>query len=444
MNNTIKEKLSLYPHLFVIGVVAIFSVWNIFNNDVAGKLNVLRWDSFGYNLYLPATFIYKDVKKLRFVDTFIDIRYHAAGNMKRYGPIEQKTGYLTNKYPLGVAMMEMPLFLLAHSYTRLFSSLEANGYTYYYQLSVQFSAVVFCLMGLYFLCLFLQRYFSPFAVCLTLFGLFFGTNIFYYTLYESGMSHIYSFFLFSSTLYFTDKIFLQCKASKTDWACLGLTLGLAIVVRQIDLFLTVIPVGIFIYNLKQSKSPQTNIASWFVALGCFLLPIFIQFCYWKATTNHWLYYSYQGEHFNFLNPQVINGLFSYRKGWFIYTPLSFIMCLTLVYMLIKNKYRTIVLPIFIFSVVYIYIVFCWENWYYGGSYGCRALIQLLAPMSFPLCYFIESVIQQKNAMVKVFCGIFFVLLLTISQWQTHQYKKGIIHYDSMTQEMFWGNFFRLK
>ena len=47
-----------------------------------------------------------------------------------------------------------------------------------------------------------------------------------------------------------------------------------------------------------------------------------QMIYWKEMTGRWLYFSYgSDERFFFGDPAIIKGLFSYRKGLFIYTPL---------------------------------------------------------------------------------------------------------------------------
>src|SRR5690606_20575959 len=53
------------------------------------------------------------------------------------------------------------------------------------------------------------------------------------------------------------------------------------------------------------------------ALGIF----FIQMIYWKTQTGHWLYFSYEGEQFYFDNPHIIDGLFGYRKGLLVYSPI---------------------------------------------------------------------------------------------------------------------------
>ena len=48
-----------------------------------------------------------------------------------------------------------------------------------------------------------------------------------------------------------------------------------------------------------------------------------QLLYWKTVTGNYLFYSYADEGFFFLNPQILKGLFSYRNGWLIYSPVMF-------------------------------------------------------------------------------------------------------------------------
>ena len=43
--------------------------------------------------------------------------------------------------------------------------------------------------------------------------------------------------------------------------------------------------------------------------------------YWKHIMGTFFFYSYDQEGFFFGNSHVLDGLLSYRKGWFIYTPI---------------------------------------------------------------------------------------------------------------------------
>ena len=65
-------------------------------------LNVTTWDAFGYYVYLPAIFIYKDYKKLDWLDS-IDKKYDVTGG-NGWQAIKLENGNYTFKYLGGVAL----------------------------------------------------------------------------------------------------------------------------------------------------------------------------------------------------------------------------------------------------------------------------------------------------------------------------------------------------
>src|SRR5690606_4978484 len=55
-----------------------------------------------------------------------------------------------------------------------------------------------------------------------------------------------------------------------------------------------------------------------------ILVFSLQMIYWKFVTGKLFVNSYVGEGFFFLKPKLIKGLFGFRKGWYLYTPLMFL------------------------------------------------------------------------------------------------------------------------
>ncbi len=89
----------------------------------------------------------------------------------------------------------------------------------------------------------------------------------------------------------------------------------------------------------------------------------------------------------------------------------------------------------------IYIVSCWSYWWYGGSFGMRALIESMLPLSFCVAatidYFFRYRIKKVLMISLVITGIGFNLL------QTHQYTHGLIHSFGMTRNSYWASFGKL-
>ncbi len=170
----------------------------------------------------------------------------------------------------------------------------------------------------------------------------------------------------------------------------------------------------------------------------------IQLTYWKLSSGNWLYYSYQDEGFEFTKSQIGNGLFSYKKGWFVYTPLAllgFIGCV-IVYRTVKLRFYLI--PFLMYFSLSIYVLFSWRMWYYGGSFGSRVLIESLALLAFPIAAFSDFIFSQKQILLKWTFTMVFIFGISLNLFQSWQYHNSIIHWDSMNKAYYWRIFGKTK
>lgn len=426
-------------NLLIASILAVF-IYIIFNMNYWKENRSLFWDKSGYYVYLPATFLYNDIGHLSFLDS-MNPKYRFTGKENYYSIFEQSTGKKLNKYSVGVSLFELPFFAVGHFITVLTKEFPADGYSSYYMLLVSISSAVWSALGLLVLGLFLKRYFKDSIVYIVLLLLAFGTNLYVYSSFETGMSHPYSFFLVASLLNVTDKWY-QTKRNK--WVLLlGLILGLIFIVRPINVICLLIPL------LWQTENE--NIRNRFLFFkhndkGILLAMItglsiaFLQLFYWKYVTGNWLKYSYQGERFDFLNPHIWDGLFSYRKGWFVYTPLAFVAAIGFFFL---KKYSAKILPLTVIMLVAVYVIFSWATWFYGGSFGCRALIEYLPVMSFPLAALITNMFA-KGRLSKIVISTVLVLVLVLNIWQTYQFTQCVIPWDHNNRAYYWKVFFKLK
>lgn len=389
---------------------------------------IIRNDVVSYYAYLPAAFIYNDLS-FKFVsdlpDDFPgDVWTHTSPNGKQ-----------TLKMTMGVAVLNLPFFIFTHIVALIFK-LDPNGYSEPYQFSILLSAIFYLFFGLLFLRKILLSYFSDIIVAVTLLATVLATNLYYYTLVEPGMSHVYSFFLFSGFLYYTINWYF-----KPNWKnsiLLGLFLGLIILVRPANALVVIIflmygkePVRDQLGKLWQEKFGIITIV-----IVAFLI-VFLQLIYWKFSTGEWIYYSYGKERFFFNNPEIINGLFSYRKGWLIYTP---VMILTIIgFAFLRKKVPELFLPILIYFILNLYVIFSWWCWWYGGSFGARSLIETYALLSIPLASIINF-ISKKSNYVKGISLLILCFFIYLNLFQSRQYRTSQIHWDSMSKGLYWENF----
>lgn len=428
--------------LLVTAAVLLYITFNLCNWRTE---NMIQMDSSGYYLYLPATIIYQDLGKLKFYPQIIE-KYHLNNGYPTYGLFAQPaTGLWVNKYAIGTCLFDLPFFLVAHFYcSTLDHEYPADGYSRPYLVSVVFAYLFWVLAGLFALRKLLARYFSDTATAITLLLLMFGTNLYYYTVFNIGMSHPFSFTLFSFLLYHTDNLYRTGKSKYIVW--IGALLGLILIVRPTNILVAMLPLCwpyLFGKNFTDRLLFFRNrIPAIAIAAALFTLISLLLFGYLKYTSGNWLHFSYQGEYFDFLKPEIINGLFSYRKGWFLYTPVALLAVLGLIPLWRQNRHLAIIL--FAFITLNIYIVFSWCFWAYGGSFGCRALLESMAIMSLPLAAFVQFVFGRKSVLLKTTTTLVLFFFITLNVFQSYQLANNVILWDHTDKDAYWRTFGKLK
>ncbi len=403
-------------------IIGISWLCGVFKADIWKREKFIEGDGLSYYAYLPMTFIKHDLT-LAFLDTkqpsYYDNLWYSTS------PI----GIKHTKMGAGIALLQAPFFLLAHAFAKI-SNWKADGFSPPYALMLCIATVFYAYSGLRLLRNILLKKFGDGTTALVLLLIAFGTNLHYYVLYEPFMSHAYSFFLFVFLLKATLGWFAM-PSRKGAWT-LGVAAGLIALTRLPNCLVLLIPL---LYGVKNIQELKTSISRWFknYHLLFALLPALfiygIQLAYYKLISGSFLYYSYQQEHFFFGAPHIVEGLFGFRKGWFIYTPLMFAAFAGLLFM--RKKASELLVPLIIYLPLSIYVVLSWWCWWYGGSYGMRALIESYALLAFPLAALIDRVFA-KGFRALLTSWIIGIGVIWLSLFQTEQYTKQLITYDSMT------------
>jgi hypothetical protein len=163
--------------------------------------------------------------------------------------------------------------------------------------------------------------------------------------------------------------------------------------------------------------------------------------YWQYSTGKWIYYSYpDGVMFDFLQPYLVEFLFSFRKGWFIYTPILLLSFAGLVWM--WKKQRSLFFPLLVYSALFIYVASSWSCWWYaGGDFSQRAMVSTYAFLSIPLGYFMQwSVSGWKKALfLPMIAG-----LIVLNLFQTRQFYHGVLDGERMTGAYYGKIFGKMK
>ncbi len=418
-------KITKYTKNVIITILIIIT-WTQFNLKKWSRESVIVTDAIHYYGYLPVIFIYNDVK--------MDSIAHKSKFNYRLWAVETPTGSGVFKTSMGMSYLFSPFFFSANLYQKITGG-EVDGYSVPYHFAISIACIVYLLFGLIFLAKSLSKFFNDLIVGISMLILVFGTNLFYYASIEAAMSHAYNFSLFSLFIFLTIKFYEQPK-----WKyiiSLGLTLGLITLIRPTNIIISLVFV---FYNINSFDDLYSRIHLYkkHILKILLLIPLLIilwipQFIYWKITTGTMFYYPYREEGFFFDNPHIINGLFSFRKGWLLYTPLMSLALTGIFFM--KAELKKLRPVIVLFLLINTYVVLSWWCWWYGGSFGLRAFIESYSLLAFPLAAFI-SWIFSKKIFVKIISSIVILLFIGLNLFQTLQYKHGIIHWDSMSKEAY--------
>ncbi|MDB0002391.1 hypothetical protein N9545_08650 [Salibacteraceae bacterium] len=414
------------PILILICALAVFHMLDFghWSNESA-----IRSDGYGYYGYIEGALVHGDP-----LNTL-------------HGEIPGREGYRSwmheglpgkhlPKMTMGLAYAWVPGFYIADALAEIFDY-KRNGWTTPYQLAVAFTAILFLLLGCWALWHVLYQRFSGWIASLTVFVVFYGTNLLHYSTSDSGMSHVYSFGLIALYLLLNDKWLNHYKTNSLLW--MSLILGWIVLIRPTNITIGLVtPIMLYANtgSLKELIQPKLALAA-FVAF----LPILPQLVFWKFTTGDWVNYSYENEAFYWLTGNAVKGLFSYRNGWLLYTPIMILALKGLFFnkRLDKGLYWASITVI----ALHIYITFSWWCWYYGGSLSIRPMIDMYALCAFGLAGFITFTFKKSR-----WLGMAVTALIAVLVWnnylQTNFFYKGAITDSTMTKKAYYAFFMNPK
>lgn len=339
-------------------------------------------DKAGYSVYLPATFHFHwDGRSLP-----DDIEKTTGNGFSIY----RETGVIQTKYPYGVALLQLPFYLVADIWVNYQGQEPNTGYTHAHQFAIHISGITYGFIGLLISFQLFKRYLRTWkAVVLTVF-ITFGSSLFYYLFFDASMSHAYSFFALSWTLLIGDS--LRKMPSWKGVLQFGLAAGIVLISRHFNV-LAVLFIGMWILSsstftrwISQKRFLPLVVA--FIIMGFLMIP--------QLVYNHYAFGSlspdtYQGESFNWLKSRLGYQLWGARNGMILYTPLFavglFALMGSAITRLVQQKKIEQEPPVILFAVfllLFAYINSCWYAAEFGCSYGMRPYTEYASLFAFAL------------------------------------------------------------
>jgi len=426
MMKSLRIPLALFSGLMVVFV--------LLNGGIITDLKTqfVDGDGSGHYAYLPAIFVHHTVdftpvleaEKSRKSADYVGHNYHQQGEV------------LINKFPSGTAILIAPFYVIAYIVSEI-AGMPADGYNIVFQWAVGIAGVFWLSMGLWFLIRLLQlnKIRQKRAIWFTITGLL-STNLFFYGFINPSFSHVYSFFAITAFFYFITRLFKPMRNQSPDadlyWS--AFFFGLVLLIRPANaLAVLAVPflAGGFlpfwkklmlIFSLKRLA----------LALALFLLALSPQLIVSFLQTGSLLVDGYQNEGFFFGHPHLLDFLFSYQKGWFVYTPFMLLLIPGLILMYLRSRARFYPLIFFLFVLVYIFS--SWWNWFYGDSFGMRPLVDYYGLF---MVIIAGAILKIKRVRLKRPVYAFVGVTIFLNLFQTYQYATGILHPDSMTRDAYW-------
>lgn len=428
-----KPYLSGFAILFVaVAMCATVNNLSRWNNDGA----IIAHDVYAFYAYLPATFIYHDLT-LGFVEGS-----HHNGQFILWPKLTEE-GKQVITASMGLSSLYFPFFLVAHIYSAT-GAFPADGYSPPYRLALIVSSVFFLILGMIYLRKLLLKYFPDKVTAVILLIIPLSTNMLWYIVVDSAMSHVYNFALISIFLYHTDKWYGQITLRRSIY--IGLLAGLIALIRPTNVLVLIL---FALWNVMSWQDFVQRILlflrKWHLVLIMILGFVLVwvpQMLYWKMQTGQYFYYSYPDDQgFFFGNPQIWNSFFSWRKGWLLYTPVM-IFAITGIAILRKSR-PALFIPVLVFTIINVYVISSWWDWWYGGGFGLRAYIDMYGVMSIPMAASLVWILERKRW--KKFALILaFVLITAQSTFHYFQYHYGAIHWVAMTKQAYLDSFWRIR
>ncbi|WP_417600649.1 hypothetical protein [Owenweeksia hongkongensis] len=392
-------------------------------------------DQAGYYMYLPGAFIY-DFDGSEMPDTLLKSIGHGFH-------VDTTSGKMITKYAVGVAMLQAPFFGLVHLHTKITGG-RIDGFSGNYHNVPNWAAWFYASIGLLLFYLFLIERVQRKIAWVIISVIFFGTSTYYYGVDNTGMSHIYSFFLFSAFIYVFNRV---CR-NGLNWinlVAVGAISGLIVAVRPINLLFIPMAVFYLLFLYKRDwhwAKRQLSISKIMVGITMAVLMLVPQFLYWKYTSGSAIHYSYGNEGFsNWKSPMLIEFWFAPLAGLFLYSP-AYLLAIGAIFRKIKQRENQVLIIGFL---GFCYLMASWHVYFFGCSFGSRNLVEFSVLFFIPLALWLNELKRVKLMRGLLITSMMFTLSLahsfggcyTFGVWNWKEFvgmgTRGV-HYQSISNK----------
>lgn len=400
--------------------------------------NILTYDIVAHHIYLPLLFDQHDLilQSDSYLQSVNEV-YHVSPVFYQF--VAMPDGVHISKCTMGWAMLQLPFYLIAELWASL-ADFPTDGFSYPYRVMMFIGSWFYSMLGLVFMRKVLLHFFSDKLTSLLLLLTVFGTNIFYQFSYSVGQSNQFALFAFALMLWCIIRFYKKSTIRNAvffaaSWALLTLIrppdgiLGLLFFFWRVNSWADFKTEFVWFFNTNR------KFTLWIAST--FILVFSPQMIYWYCSTGSFFLNSYSnnnGEGLDFIDPYLYEFIFSFRKGWLIYTPLMIFAFIGTWFMIRKSPQGRAFTFI---GFLFLYVIASWTCWWYGSTFSSRAAIDM-----YPLCAVLMgfALMHLFSTRQKWFWGAVIVLMVCLNIFQTYQVSMMILHGDRMTAEYYFSTF----
>lgn len=362
----------LLPAILLFGAHVFLSLNRHSHGPKFNYHSELWADRAGYFIYLPAAFEYAFDPSA--VEPGLDVETGSGFHL------DSVPGVVLTKYPCGVALLQAPFYLFGRA-LRAAVGESYRPFDAIDHMVPDFAGAFYSTVGL--LCLFalLRRRHNAFISILSILLIYGASNVFYYAVADPGMSHIYSFFLFSALLWLLDATSKPpIHRTLGRYALVGACAGLILLVRPTGLVFLCLVGSLFLAGLRVrfSGERQHRWTVGLVVLSPIVILLSLQVWYWLYAFGSPLPWSYKGEGFTEWNsPAILHFLLSPHNGLLPYSPVILLVAWGLFVGFRDGSRKEAVFVSLALGLV-TYLGSSWWVWHFGCGFGSRTLVEYTA------------------------------------------------------------------
>ena len=342
-------------------------------------------------------------------------------------------GNVVNKYPIGLPLLELPGFFLGHLIAQVMPSGIADGISTPYQFAVTWSLAAFYVFSFWLLWRgMVEIGLHPGWSSLLCMMLLLGTNLLHYVSKEPAMAHGAGVAVFNAAVYLLGRKRERAPSDLARGRTFGLLAGLLFLIRNTNLFM--LPVLVCVVRGRRSARWLAGAVTGFGLLAG-LQPLTLYALWGEFRLVTYPYESFTSDFTGILKP-----LFSARHGLLVYHPWYLVLILLTAAACFDARSRRRPLAVSVLGAFLLLLVGngLWPTWWFGVSFGNRAFIEAVAPLSLGAAAFLTQRFPSGRPSKLLFSGCAVVCLANLYLWagfMMQRYPVGGDH--TVSQVYFW-------